>query len=351
MTDNRAGTSIDKHIGALLSGGFKEFLNFVKTHDDLEIAFRGNSNKVTIYYHNHMMWDLSFSRGNKLKVTVSFNHARYCADWLTKFDDLKNEGFDVSKCVINTIPVRIGNLSCLANSFSVDFVTKTYNVMKDAIDTYFTWSRKHDYFKNTDANRKVNLVEKVAQQEIYRYFKNGVEISKDKYLCLYDLEFAQKNAPEGNKPDFLGIIYNKGFIEQVVMVEVKSLKGALGGSSGIRNHYKGMKNYNSNPVNVIARIVEAKEYLAKLHKLGLRESWVKNGLTNAIIANLPQTVAGTIGNVIFLTDEVCECYKWRKSSHRKSLYRKGRCPIILFYYDYESALRKGKSGYSWFSIY
>lgn len=64
-------------------GVFFPFIQFVKQQDELAVCFRGNASEmgvVTIYRHNHCVWDLQF--GDKgPEVTISLDHARFIEDW------------------------------------------------------------------------------------------------------------------------------------------------------------------------------------------------------------------------------------------------------------------------------
>ena len=65
---------------------FGKFVEFVKQHDDLALCFRGNDSEmgtVTIYRHNHMMWQLKIDMYGCPVVGLSMDHCRFMADWDT----------------------------------------------------------------------------------------------------------------------------------------------------------------------------------------------------------------------------------------------------------------------------
>lgn len=374
-SDNRAdGDSINELFRGLLKDGcFKEFLTYTRKKPELEICLRGNSSpaQITIYYHNHMVWKLEYPKKkgknapNVPKVTISMNHARYCADWEQILDELETDyGFKIKKSSwripqkrkdSNTYNIcGNGYLSCEDREFDDRFVSGTYKLIRKMMDKFFENSEKIDYFKSVaediaeeDAEKKLRpqYVEKIAQQEIYRYFKNGRKINDSDYMCIYDLEFSQKGGSGSNQPDSIGIIYDESQVKKIVFIEVKSTKSALTGTSGLEEHCRGMDSYiNSNPA-IRNRIIESGEYIKKLKEIGVCQ-YV--GLDDALIADIPNVIKIPEGfeKLIIFTDEAAGILKEEgKETEYKEIAEKYGCKIMIFYYNKEESLSKGYSTY------
>jgi hypothetical protein len=302
----------------LQNGGFAEFVNFVRKteKEDLEyklaLCFRGNNNpeSVVIYYHNNMVWKLNVARNKKLKVTISFNHARYTENWKEKLEILhekynfaQNKNLeDIIKRKKDNNEIEIGYLTAQSDSFDKNFVEGTFNdVLKPIINDFFNPDLKFDYFKNKDENHRVYL-EKTKQQELYLKFnntKNG--------LLIYDLEFAQKrvkNVEENkNQPDMLGVKYKNEKIEKLVFVEVKSTESAvIEKKSGLIKHIDGMETYLKDKNAINNRMIEANKILNNYKDLKLRN--IKNVQS---FSNLPIEIR------VILTNDAIEYFKRNKS--------------------------------------
>ena len=78
-------------------GVFYPFNKFVRNHlDKLAVCFRGNGNpaQISIYHNNHIVWNL-YEEGGEGKISISFNHARYCEDWEERLEQLGKCGFNI----------------------------------------------------------------------------------------------------------------------------------------------------------------------------------------------------------------------------------------------------------------
>lgn len=255
-------------------GGFEEFVKFVKEHKDLILCFRGNSNpeQVVIYYNNHQMWKL-FVRGNKLTVSISFNHARYSKDWKKAYKTLcKNYNFAGEIKEKDNI-IDIGEMTAkisLNSKFNKEFVEGTYKIVKSIIDDFFNINLQFDYFKNEKLKKsKSDLLEKIRQQEIYLRYSN-----LDNGIFVYDLEFnPPKYGKNKNQTDMLGIEFKNKKPSKLLLIEVKCTEGAMKGTSGLKKHIYGMEKYLNSKENSEAinnRIKEAREILKQYKDLELR---------------------------------------------------------------------------------
>lgn len=287
MADSRA---ISKELLAQYrdeNGVFYPFNIFVKNHmDKLAVCFRGNGNpaQISIYHNNHIVWNL-YEEGGEYKVSISFNHARYCEDWQNKLDDLAKLGFKIVDANGNKLLPgdmdSIGNLVCNCSSkeFSknpIEFVFNSYSIIMSYMNVFFTPKNEVDidYFKGAETKSKKNLAEKRWQQWLFnnlKYTNNG--------LFAYDLEFSQpggSSLDETNEPDMLAIRYKEGVPEAIVLVEVKTLfsacaprkKEAGKRGSDIYEHLKGMRNYSKGE-SIVSRREEVHEILKAYKDLGI----------------------------------------------------------------------------------
>lgn len=320
-------------------GGLKEFRRFVLEHnrtaarqDKLAVLLRGNGNRIIIYYHNHVLWELSWVK-QKCRVEFNFNHARYTRDWEKDFEcltDKKTMGFvwaedspRKKKERLESLPAMvitrneqneivgagIGVLKSDKKSFSYDFVKKSFEIIHELIDNFFDSGREHstDYFcKRVMDELQVEikeeeeatspLIEKRWQQRLFFEYKELRE-----GLYIYDLEFSQpfptqkddvkpyaekhelvyedikdkinatemKKVLKTNSPDMLGLRFNKnGEPVALVMVEVKSTESACLGSSGIAKHLRGMAAYCKQSVFLRNRRTDAYESMKQYREFG-----------------------------------------------------------------------------------
>lgn len=241
-------------------GRFYEFNKFARGNkNELAVCFRGNSDPeyITIYYNNHMFWQLSLV-DNKCKVEINFDHARY---YKTEKEDYKDPmkalgklGFDIEGKEIKQKD-SIGILDCIkSEKFCEEFVKESYNILIQIMNTFFDMNKKEDQFKHyagiKQTDRKYSYIEKRWQQRLFQYYK---KTNND--LFVYDLEFSQKFPSKEirdkmheivNEPDMLAIRFNQNSEpEAIVLIEVKSTSNACtNDSSGIEKHLKGMKIYS-----------------------------------------------------------------------------------------------------------
>ena len=276
-----------------------EFTQFVKNHQaEFQMCFRGNgeNEKVIIYKNNHAFWTITKNKdknNRKYKISVSFNHARYCSNW----EDLKNKLVDKKYDFKNKELTKdgISEISTeFKTSFSKEFVQGTYEIINEIFGKFFEYKNRtdnchleKDYFKScynkTESTTNKNfLAEKIMQQKLFTDIFIGGE-----NCFAYDLEFSQKypnkeykktNNIESNQPDMLGIRdTGNGFI--LVFIEVKSLKSACQGDSGVLKHLNGMLKYIDEDILGQKVIENRKKDACKIidayKKLGLRE-YLKN---------------------------------------------------------------------------
>lgn len=311
----------EKLLTALQKGGFKNFVEFVKLHDELVLCFRGNDQpeNVVIYYNNHQVWKLFISRNDQLSVQISFNHARYSKEWKEKYETLCSKYKFARKKSIknkeNEIDINKLTASIPYNEeFSKEFVKGTFDIMKQIICTFFNPNFQYDYFKATK-KRKADLLEKRKQQELYIRYNN-----LDNGIFVYDLEFTQRRIKDiqenNNQSDMLGIEFKNAKPNKLLLIEVKSKKGAMPGGSGLVNHITKMEKYAKDKNAVNNRMIEAKKILEQYKMLELR-----NIKQTYEISNLP------IKLLVILTDEAEEYFIRNKlfcekrNMENKNLYR------------------------------
>ena len=215
---------------AFYSGGLSEFRKFIlafnkgltRKYEGLAVLLRGNDNKIIIYKDNHKIWELSAWKqsNNKVncKVSFDFNHARYTKDWPEKYNRLYDLGFrlgvprkaevlpsdnriKITRNKKEVIGGEIGMISCTRESFSDDFVKKSYEVIRELLEDYFK-CQEIDYFRKAVASAvkykdvdKIKglgssvLVEKRWQQRLLFYFQDilGAEAVVIRLLFPYIL--------------------------------------------------------------------------------------------------------------------------------------------------------------------
>lgn len=269
------------------NGVFYPFHQFVKNHQhQLAVCFRGNGTpaKISIYYNNHIVWNL-YEEGGEEKISISFNHARYCKDWEEKLEALGKLGFRICDSKGNRLSPEksdsIGYLVCKCSSKEyekdgIGFVIKSYDIIMSCMNKFFKPKEKEDmdYFKGKKIARMEYYTEKRWQQWLFntlKYTNNG--------LFAYDLEFSQPGGTqekETNEPDMLALRYENGKPKAIVLVEVKSLssacepkknkKGRRG--SDIYEHLRSMKKYASSD-HIISRRKEVHDILNAYKELGI----------------------------------------------------------------------------------
>ena len=257
-------------------GKLHAFVELVKNHPELELCFRGNSDeRIIIYYNNHKIFDVKYTG----LTTISFNHARYCKNWKGFLLALKTYGFEVkndfeeykkSEYDINYINSKKYKGDKQINSDEIEKIYTT--ILKPIFDCYFKKIASYknerkkplDYFKNEYSTPHI-LKEKLRQHELYSALTYG----SNNYF-LYDLEFQQKNAGGGNKPDMLAVKFNNGKPEKLLLVEVKCTESSLNGTSGLKEHIEGMQKYIKDDDKKTDRRKEACDILNQYAQLNLR---------------------------------------------------------------------------------
>lgn len=317
-------------------GCFKAFADFVRSNNELELLFRGNSSDVAIvYFCNNVVWKFSKSR-NIAKVTVNYNHLRYTENWpeiiseklhkiygfpLVTEDDITSK-YDLGSYHDATIDVSKGE------TFDNEYVSDLYDVLKSIMADYFfpyynnensliDDSRLKDHFrdkkgslqrlkKNGEPVKKPNYLEKQNQQA---YFTKMCQLYNGIYI--YDLEYKEthssinekkaamllKGRQKMNKPDCLGIRFVNGKPISLVMVEMKSKAAAEHGDSGTEEHLEGMWDDLTDCVFLKVRIREAKAIFESY-----RDVRMHGFIGNEIIPSFDAIEEGEI--VIVYTDEL-----------------------------------------------
>ncbi|MCR5022871.1 MAG: hypothetical protein K6A90_00860 [Lachnospiraceae bacterium] len=340
MKDSRAVSPL--LLEAFKEGGFKYIYQTAKRDPELEICMRGNDDSIIIYYHNHILWELSLSN-DRCRVSVSFNHARYCKDYHDKWEKLKKYGFDLNKSEFRLIPTyktnksgkqylqgAVSSSNGKLNSYDVKnekFATETLKVMKEIIDDFFDANKTTDYFK-TDWNkdhpdnqikinkkRKTPCIEKRWQQSLYRKMKD----LHDGYYA-YDLEFSQKfpnldirkkMEENVNEPDMLAIRYENHKPRAMVLIEVKSTWSACAGKSGIKKHLIGMNAYSKSDIFIPNRKKEAKQILEQYKELEL--------ISAETDTNIPERI--DVERLLILTDNSIKEKEYTQEMKKENVYK------------------------------
>jgi hypothetical protein len=273
-------------------GKLHPYVELVKKHSELELGFRGNGDpeRISIYLNNHQIFKIEQSGA----VYVSFNHARYCENWKEYLDVLQEYKFNIPvEILASGGKDSIGELK--RNSLRPELSTEEVEVLytkavKPMFERYFEVEGCNDvidYFKKKVGEknyvaRPASLTEKKEQQKLYSAIRD-----KKSGFFFYDLEFAQKHENKkaqdddenNNKPDMQAIKFNEeGKPDKLVFVEVKCTKSAWdGGTSGLVDHIKRMREYENDRINMSARRKEAYLILKQYSMLGLRglnaEDW------------------------------------------------------------------------------
>lgn len=287
---------------------FGEFIEFVKKTEDLALCFRGNDSDtgtVTIYRHNHEMWQLKINGTGIPIVEVSMNHCRFMSDWDTyAVKGLMDIGFRPVKKELedHTYDMLVEKRALASKSGKDDYdvielrylinvattseqmksvVEKSYVILCRMQNEYFEPLRENTVtvvYKENAKNQPINFVKAYVQglEEVERkkYYnsecKNKIYASPqpcvEKHvqqelfllnhklrdgLFIYDLEFQQPKKDgvvlgESNKPDMFAIRFDSnGNMKSICLVEVKSTITAFSGTSGVKNHMRGMLEYLS----------------------------------------------------------------------------------------------------------
>ena len=278
---------LDAFLGINPRKPLSPFIELVKKHKELELCFRGNSEKnprVSIYFRNNIIMNVYIAG----RIEVSFNHARYCENWKDYYNSLRETfGFNCKDLNESDEEVNIGYITRPMyyegrKPLKYDQIEDLYmNILKPMYLRYFDVAGKEkvsDYFKKGELVKPDKKTEKERQQEIYRRFTS----INDGYF-FYDLEFAQRhennqelsNDKSNNKPDMQAIRFDKnGKPDRIVFVEVKCTESAMRGESGIVEHLRKMKLYDEK--KLINRRKEACDIMNQYAQLGLRHLSEKN---------------------------------------------------------------------------
>ncbi len=285
-------------------GMFYQFKRMVEAYlGELVVAFRGNSNKITVYYNNHVVWDLAIAGEDCYTASFNYNHARYycgkggedtgedCLEPLRNLlyvDEKKREKWfyreKEEEFKKTDKQAAIGILKWereKGHPFEYDLIEKSYFIIKDILDSYFNIRCSIDRFRRKaeiapPKRAKQSYIEKRWQQALFNYFKytEGEEITD---LFAYDLEFSQpfpnKKIREKigvNEPDILAVRFENGVPKHLVFVEVKSTKSACEDkSSGVRGHIIGMKRYTDEECFLRKRVDDVWRILEQYQLTGL----------------------------------------------------------------------------------
>lgn len=269
-----------------VGGTCEAFTKLVLNHpNELVLCFRGNSNnKAVVYYNNHIVFSIS-AEGS---VSISFDHARYCENWVKYKEDLENKyQFSMGELRLHakrsegsapTYTIGHAKRASQKTPLTEEDVNCLYEKMvKVMMDSYFSAKAHHAYdrfysCKNPSAPRRYaskNYGEKKSQQALFLAFK-----SLDDGYFFYDMEYAEPNGKEKNcknQPDMLAIRFEHGMPKALVFVEVKSSRSALDGKSGLGEHIKGMAEYPliNDGLSLQTRREDARLILNQYYDLGL----------------------------------------------------------------------------------
>lgn len=315
--------------------GFNCFVKEKENKNKLVVCFRGNEspNQITIYYNNHEVWKLYLEGKDEIpKVEVSFNHARYYADWDKLLDGFKELGFNICDkrgkklsphsqgkgIAIGTIVAAYSEQSHFFNKEK--FVKPCYENIMKMMDTFFDIAydstKVIDYFRTEYNGKEYYLsnkypkrayIEKRWQQALF----NELKFTHDG-LFVYDLEFSQpRGVLEGdssdgdvktNEPDMLAIRYKGSKPVALVLIEVKSTYDACAnGNSKLVKHFDGMNEYCKNSKLLDNRKTEAYRILQQYKTAGLYVT-ADQDITEEIIKGLPVEMA-----FIFTSNEPIDC--------------------------------------------
>lgn len=284
---------------------FGKFIDFVKIAEDLAVCFRGNDSDmgtVTIYRHNHMMWQLKIDSGSPV-IGISVNHCRFMSDWDTyaikglmdlgftpakkgyenyNYEMLKREkalAFHNGKNNYNAIPLeyRIGDET--TPEMIQQLIEKSYVILCRMQNEYFEPLKANMVkvkYKKHEKNQPINFIKAycegidcverktyVDNEQVLKIYANPQSCTEKRVqqeiftmnhklkdgLFVYDLEFAQPQKigvklGESNKPDMFAVRFDaKGNMRVISLVEVKSTETAFIGTSGAKKHMKGMLEY------------------------------------------------------------------------------------------------------------
>ncbi len=290
----------------LTEGVFKPFVDLVKESESdnskipsLMLCFRSRNDSVTIYYNNHIVWNLSITK-KEPKVSISANHARYSDNWPAILKAIGMDSNIVDKkaeMLKNGKVIDFDAFSRSAVNLPEGYTRNTLHYLIGMIDDYFDAKKDWDYFKNRKAHKgydrqkkefiegKRDLVEKKRQQEFFqnnRSLCGGYFVYDMEYKHEYgnqeemDADFKYMGVKKANQTDCLAIKFDDhGNPIKLAFVEIKSLDGSMTDNkingSGLKAHMINMDKYiTMHPDYMKLRLEEAKDILILYYKLGLR---------------------------------------------------------------------------------
>ena len=254
-------------------GVMYQFTKLVLDRPELCLNFRGNNGDneaVNIYYNNKTVFKLYLDG----TVEISFNHARYKRDWKMDLCRLEQFGFRIPKLTDDKLKKSgVGYVKAKVNDLDNDAAVRIYDeIIKPIMESYFSESdgKRYDYFKESSAPNRFEK-EKVKQHEIFLSMKNYLN-----GYFFYDTEFHQvfesndekkNDADSHNNPDMTAIRFANGKPVAFVLVEVKSTKTAMFGTSGVLEHIRNMESYSNSKIQ--SRLLEAYEMMEQYNELHL----------------------------------------------------------------------------------
>lgn len=333
---------LEAFLGEVENKPLDTFVELVKNYKELELCFRGNSKdkpRISIYSNNNIIFSVLTSG----RIEISFNHARYCDEWGAYYNMLKDYRFKGEKGKTKTGDITVGAMTrSLKDNPPLDYeqVEDIYeNVLKPIFDKYFEVEGQEDvidYFKHKKRVKVSGKTEKRRQQELFTIFNNV----KNGYF-FYDLELSQrhKNKEEAeqdsnnNKPDMQAIRFNgEGVPDKIVFVEVKSTEYALGGTSGIIEHIKKMKAYDSN--SLICRRKEACDIMNQYAQLELRGLSKNNAFKYEDFCDLDLEILLVFTDKAIDPWEKDERFKMAREKTEKIEYNNKSIPFDIRLYTY-----------------
>lgn len=214
--------------------------NLNKREQSVALCFRGDF--ATLYYHCHQLLRIRDSRSGIIGE-FDFRHARFTQAYREKLAQLKEMGVDASD--FSDEPGQNGRryVRFVLRGFGEEKLEKVLNIYKDLIEDFIDPSKQTYAFDPKTVCIKSKNIEKNRQQELYAayFWRND--------LMYYDLEYTEPRAAEKKVPgrfDLLGLRADRdGYT--LLLTELKSTKGALGGKAGLSKHEKDYNDYINSP--------------------------------------------------------------------------------------------------------
>ncbi len=214
--------------------------NLGKREQSVALCFRGDF--ATLYYHCHQLLRIRDSRSGIIGE-FDFRHARFTAEYRERLAELKEMGVDISNFSDEPEQNSRRYVRFALRGFGEEKLEKVLNIYKNLIEDFIDPSNQKYAFDPKTACRKSKNLEKNRQQELYaaHFWRND--------LMYYDLEYTEPRAAEKKVPgrfDLLGLRADTdGYT--LLLTELKSTKGALGGKAGLLKHEKDYNDYINSP--------------------------------------------------------------------------------------------------------